>query len=504
MKKYNIILLVSIMILSLGSCETVDFGDMNENPNGPTEFNSAALLTAAQRRFATIGFRNWLANPTLYVQYQAQPVYQDESLYSPTPVEFEPFYVQTLQNLEQIIELANDPDVNTTATFLESGSADNQIAVAKIMKVVIYKRLTDTYGPIPYNEALNASETQTPAYTPQEEIYADFVAELREARNLLNPAQAGAAGDIIYDGDVAAWQRYANSLLLSVAITMSEVSSPPVSPQEVFMEALDNEYGIIDEVTEEAWYQPINVSTLVNPWTAFRGADYNLSEYFQDALQGDNDLYSNDVFDSRLSVYSTEPEAQGLIYGLADYAGVPGSNARISQYITAPLAPLPWFTSAKTWLDRAEAAERGWTGEDPAELLREGIIHSYSSVTTYYGMGPHTSEGGLEPISIMDEAEAFADSRVADAEATGFIQVIGEEKWAALFPQGFKAWTEWRRLDWPNLVPAPDALNDGEIATRYMYPVTEINLNNANYQFGVSLLDPAQDINTANVWWDVD
>lgn len=492
------------MILSLGSCETVDFGDMNDNPNGPTEFDSAALLTAAQRRFVSIGFRNWLANPTLYVQYQAQPVYQDESLYAPSPVEFAPFYVQTLQNLQQIIELANDPEVNTSPNFLANGSIANQIAVAKIMKVIIFKRLTDTYGAIPYFEALNASETQTPAYTSQEEIYADFVSELREARDLLNPSQDGVAGDVIYDGDVEAWQRYANSLLLSVAITMSEAPSPPVSPKEVFMEALNNEYGVIDEVSEEAWYQPINVSTLVNPWTTFRDADYNLSEYFQDALQGDNPLYSNEVFDSRLLIYSSDAAGPGLIYGLASYAGVPGSNVRISEYVTSPLTPFPWFTSANTWLDRAEAAVRGWTNEDPAEMLREGIIHSYASTTEYFGMGPHTGTGDLEPISIVDEAEEFAASRVADAEATGYLQVIGEEKWAALFPQGFKAWTEWRRLDWPNLVPAPDALNNGEIPTRYIYPVTEINLNNANYLSGVSLLIPAQDLNTANVWWDVD
>ena len=499
MKKFNIILL-SLVLLSFGACETVDFGDTNENVNAPSEFDSGALLTAAQRRYSTIGFRNWLANPTLYVQYQAQPVYQDESRYAQTPTDWSSYYVQTLQNLQQILNLSEDPAVIEDPAYTANGSVSNQVGVAKIMKVIIFKRLTDTYGDIPYQDALS-TETQTPEYTSQEQIYADFVTELREARDMLNPAEQGPAGDIIYNGNVSNWQKLANSLLLEVAITMSEVA--PDVAAGIFQEALNNEYGVIETVENEAWFQPVNVSTLVNPWTAFRPADYNLAEYFQDALQGDDvEVYSNDTFDSRLRIYSSLPQADGLPYGLANY-DAPSGFAQISMYLTSPISPFPWYTSAYTYLNRAEAAERGWTNEDAEEMLRAGIVHSYESTTEYFGMGPHTG-AGLEPISIVDEAEAFAASRLEDANETGMLQVIGEEKWAALFPQGFKAWTEWRRTEWPILTPSPDPLNDGEIPTRYLYPLNETNLNEANYDVGVSGLSPAQDINTANVWWDVD
>ena len=160
------------------------------------------------------------------------------------------------------------------------------------------------------------------------------------------------------------------------------------------------------------------------------------------------------------------------------------------------------MTSAYTYLNRAEAAELGWTGEDAAAMLEQGILQSYASTTEYFGNGPQIDDNGLEPISITDEAQAFADARLADAASTGMLQVIGEEKWAALFPQGFLAWNEWRRTGWPNLTPSPDPLNDGAIPTRYLYPVNEINLNNANYQTGVGYLSPASDKNTSKVWWD--
>jgi hypothetical protein len=91
---------------------------------------------------------------------------------------------------------------------------------------------------------------------------------------------------------------------------------------------------------------------------------------------------------------------------------------------------------------------------------------------------------------------------VADAAGGNELEVIGEEKWIALFPQGYDAWAEWRRTDVPALSPAPDAINDGQIARRYNYPSDEPTLNAANYEAGVAGLTPAQDNNSARVWWD--
>lgn len=503
MKKNNIILFLSLILLSFSSCETVDFGDTNENTNGPLDLDTGALLAATQRRYATIGGGNWLMNPHLYMQYQAQPVYQTESRYAENPVNWAAYYSQTLSNLQQIIRISNDPERIEDPAYLSNGSVNNQIGIARIMKVIIYYRLTNAYGDIPYIEALD-DENQSPAYTPQEEIYTDFITELTEARDMMDSAADGPSGDIIYGGNVSMWQRLANTLLLHVSMQMSEANESLAS--STFLSALNDDNGVIETTDQEAWYQPINAETLVNPWTSFRAADYNMAEYFQDALQGDEDDYSSETFDARLTIYSDDPDADGLATGLANYPTDLDLSviAQISPYITSATSPQPWFTGAYTYLQRAEAAERGWTSEDAEEMLRAGIVQSFTSTTEYFGMGPHTGEGGLEQIDITDEADDFADARIADAAETSLMQVIGEEKWASLFPQGFLAWNEWRRLDYPVLTPAADPLNDGEIPTRYLYPQQEINLNNANYQVGVGTLSPAEDRNTSRVWWDVD
>ncbi len=89
-----------------------------------------------------------------------------------------------------------------------------------------------------------------------------------------------------------------------------------------------------------------------------------------------------------------------------------------------------------------------------------------------------------------------------DASTVGNAQVIGEEKWVALYPLGYDAWSEWRRTEVPALTPAADAINSGDIPRRYNYPSDEATLNTTNYNAGVSSLSPATDNNTSKVWWN--
>ena len=499
MKRNNIFLILSILLMSAISCDTVDFGDTNENTNGPQTFDSAALLTATQRRYVTVGGRSFLGNPNLYVQYRSQPSYSDPSRYAEQPVNWEALYVQTLSNLEQIISLSQDEDVIQDPAYTSNGSVNNQMGAARIMKVVIFKKLTDTYGDIPYFDALN-TETQAPTYTPQEEIYADFVVELQEARDMMSESELGPQGDIYFGGDVASWKMFANSLLLSVAIQMSDAA--PSLAQTTFSEALNNSSGVFESPNGGAWYQPINLSSLSNPWTAFRPADYNLSEYLVNALQGDGIDFSSETEDARLSIYANQ-EGEGLPYGLSNYEGI-GSSVKISLYLTSPNSPFPILTSSYTYLNRAEAANLGWTNEDAEEMLESGITTSFAEVTSYWGTGEHTETQGLTPIDITDEADDFAAARLADATEVGLDQVIGEEKWSALFSQGFQSWAEYRRTGFPMLTPSPEPLNNGPIPTRYLYPTSEINLNNSNWSAAVSNLSPAEDRNTSRIWWDVE
>ncbi|MGB8703544.1 MAG: SusD/RagB family nutrient-binding outer membrane lipoprotein [Gillisia sp.] len=495
MKKINYVILSLIIALGVSSCDNTDFGDINDNPNGTMEPNPSGLLAGAIMEYATITGRDYLNRPTLYVQYQSQVTYTTESRYSENQASWYAYYVTILENLQQVISYAENPD-NQGVDLNNQGAPENQIGVAKIMEAVVMKRVTDTYGDVPFSEGFAGLDNLTPAYDKQEDIYKTLISQVKEARDMMDESAAGPTGDILLDGNITKWKKFANSLLLQMSLQLSnQFPDPSGYAATEFNAALTDPNGVLEEVNDEPWFKYQNLASFQNPWTGNRTRDYFLSAEFVDALQGDDTEYnptSNHTFDSRLSVYARSTTKEGVPYGYAGESGA-GKN-QMSIYFWDYknfTSPLPAFTASYTYLMRAEAGAIGWTSEDAQAMLTTGIEKSYATLDYHYGT------------DISGDAEAYATARLADAASVGILQVIGEEKWVALYGQGFDAWAEWRRTGFPNLTPATDFLNSGEIPTRYDYPSEESGLNSSNYATGVSGLTPAEDVNTSHVWWDV-
>ncbi len=85
-------------------------------------------------------------------------------------------------------------------------------------------------------------------------------------------------------------------------------------------------------------------------------------------------------------------------------------------------------------------------------------------------------------------------------DASNFRKSIGDQKWLALYLQGMEAWAEWRRLDFPELLAAPDAAAGRDIPRRKGYPLTEITLNKTHYEEAIQRQGP--DLMSTRVWWD--
>ena len=141
MKKIFIALL-SIVLLSTG-CENIDFGDTNKNVNGPADASTSALLSGAITDFSTTTGRPYRITPNLNVQYLVQMVYNDEMLYADYAGSWSGYYVQELSNLQTVINICSDPENASNPVIAANGALENQLAVAKIFKSVIFKRVTD-------------------------------------------------------------------------------------------------------------------------------------------------------------------------------------------------------------------------------------------------------------------------------------------------------------------------------------------------------------------------
>ena len=470
-KTFSIAVMISAVAIS---CD--DFGDLNVDPNNPSAAKTELLLTNAQRSISSVV---GAVDPILYVQYMSETQYDDAAKYATVQFDFNGWYSGPLQDLEEVIKLNSDE--STAGDMISGGSNANQIAAARIMKVYFYQMIVERWGPAPYSEALKGAENLRPAYDTQEAIYADLLTELSEAIAQFDGG-VGPTGDILFDGDVDSWKAFANALRVRMALRLADAN--PSVARSTFESAAS---GVI---TSDVMYPYLAEASNQNPWYGrFQTrTDYAISDVFVD--------YLKDIQDPRLLKFA-EPapdfdDKDGVVE-FSDIAGMPYdtedpgaiTNAQVSfpsrfiggggPGVGLQDAPLPIVTVAEMHFAMAEAGARGWNlpvGDAP----------------THYALGVKAS---MEQWGVYDAAayDAYMAQAEVAYDAANYKKSIGTQKWVALFPNGYEAWAEWRRLDYPTLTPHSGALNtSGNIPVRHAYPTSEVQLNAENYQAAVSQL----------------
>ncbi len=207
MKKISIQRL-AVLPLALGlfftSCKrySSDFGDTNVNPGvtGSPLYNALLTNVAANLSGYATSTRGGL-----YCQYFSETQYTDVSLYSLPQINFEGNYSGVMNDCQNIIN---------------NGPNDNMKAVARIMKTYIYSFVTDSWGDVPYGQALSGNGT--PVFDKQSDIYTGMINDLAGAVNQLNAGGGAITGDIIYGGNVTKWKKLANSLRIRLALQLSK------------------------------------------------------------------------------------------------------------------------------------------------------------------------------------------------------------------------------------------------------------------------------------------
>jgi hypothetical protein len=487
----NIFLLAGLAIAIAFTGCTKGFEDLNTNPNEPSSVSPGFLLTASQKRImdemndSFWGSRRGMQLP----QYWASNQYSNESRYAfrteVTNASWRDFYAGPLQDLQTIVDLNTDSPDDVSGF----GSNGNQIAVAKLLQAWTYQMMTDAWGPIPMTEALQGGENKTPAYDDQATVYAGILTLIDDAMNAMDDG-AGPQGDQVYGGNMMMWEKFANTLKLRVAMRMSDVA--PDQAKGVGEAALSG--GMIIAANEEnAQFPYINAAPNNHPVNEDYKTrnDFAASNTMVDWLTAMND--------PRLGVYFN-PAANtgtfiGEVYGLSEDSAAVTDFDDVSQRGDAILAgdfPGIFFDAAQTHFLCAEAAERGWAG---TPLDAEGHYNAAVTLSMQWW--------GLTDTDAINAYLGQAD--VAYATAPGdWKQKIGSQKWAALYMQGHEAWAEYRRLDAPTLNPCAEGALDGngDVPSRFYYPLDEQTLNNDSWAAGVALLG-GPDGQDTKLWWDV-
>lgn len=474
MKKL-IIAIVSFTVI-LSSCKK-DLTELNVDPKNPADVPAYSLVTNAQRGLArTISSSNVNLNIfRLIVQYWQETTYLDESRYDlftrniPQNA-WSALYRDVLRDLENAKQLI--PDQVTDADV-----RDNQLAVVEILQVYTYYYLVNTFGNIPYEEALDIDNV-FPKYDDAATIYADLLTRLNAAIAMIDVSAEGlGSADIIYTGNMDAWRTFANSFKLKMGMLLADVN-PTLARTTV----------------EAAVTAGVFTSNGQNAEFDFLSAPPNTNPVWEDLVQsGRKDFVAASTIvntmetlnDPRIPFYFTLDLAGGYSGGDPGRSSSYSTFSKPDERITTPNFPGLLLDYAEVEFYLAEAVERGYTVGGTA------LTHYNNAVTAsilYWG-------------GTAGQATTYlAQPSVNYLTAPGtYKQKIGLQKWIALYNRGWDAWIEWRRLDAPQLTAAFRAIS--AIPVRFTYPVNEQNYNTANYNEAATAIG-GDDV-TTKLWWDI-
>lgn len=467
-------------LLSLSAC-TSQFGEINTNPNDPIDVQPELLLRQVIFDYGEeMSYEGFVAGNLLGQQFTMIDfnLFDRHSLTEPqfggNPW---PVLYTTLRDNEILLNKALD---NPTFVVYEGP--------ARILKAYLAMALTDMFGDVPYSEALQGKQGNvTPVYDSQEEIYtgAGGILENLTLAVAAIDSYSGSIplnGDFLYNGDLASWRRFANSLHIKALMRISDTRDVSADLQ-MLLDGGD----YLSKNSQNAAFDFTNSAPNNFRMANLRTGDFNLfimSETMEEILTDLNDPRQEVWFrptQNDPSLYAgllNGPDASQLSISVADFS----LTGTIFREETGRL-DANFLTSWETLFFLAEAAEKGIITADGQGLYEEAVEQAFA----YWGV--------TLPGDYLTTGNAAYGSSGQDP-----IQQIITQKWLANVTNGYEGWIEFRRTGFPELKTISASLNNDLIPVRLPYPADEQALNVSNYETA-STNTNGNSVN-ARVWWD--
>lgn len=366
-------------------------------------------------------------------------------------------------------------------------------AVANTLKVYIVSILTDSFGDIPFSEAMMAEEgINTPKFDTQEEIYKNFIELLESANTIYTTAEKNMDGnDLLYSNNRNLWRKFNNSLLLRTWLRLSKRTE--YDSYNRIKAILDNptEYPIFESNTDAAFVKITGESPYDYAWG--RRQDYvnfeAMSEFFVNML--------NDLEDPRRPLFmrpatrlvNNKPEPIG-------YKGIPSAHSGDeSQFDFNPSTPNGDLMIYETL--GTEIIEVLMSYAEVEFIKAEVALHfgNLQAAQTAYERGVSAAitqwKDGTVPANYFENPKA---------KFNGTLEQIMNQKYIALFFNDYQQWFEYRRTGYPLLPKTEYMWHDGVMPTRFMYHNDVRRFNPENYKIAAERI--GGDNVLTKVWWE--
>ncbi|HEX5654936.1 MAG TPA: SusD/RagB family nutrient-binding outer membrane lipoprotein, partial [Chitinophagaceae bacterium] len=302
MKLFNKIVAGTAITAALLTSCTKNFEELNTDPNSVSVSNYPAVynLTRAQLEYtgnSDFSYEVWRVN-IIYCGMMMQQL-ANASWYAGDK------YIQNDAWANSYFEVAYRDQVKYIVDLLaitgDNPNYANLHQIARIMKVMIFHRITDIYGETPYTEAGLGYYDRifTPKYDTQKDIYENMLQELDAAAQALDPAKdKPGTGDLIFRGHantISLWKKLAYSMMIRLGMRMTKVDA---NAAKTWVEKgyaggpmssnADNAY-ILHDATGGRNTVNRNSNILAGEWNATGNGEVFLSRTFVNFLKNNND-----------------------------------------------------------------------------------------------------------------------------------------------------------------------------------------------------------------------
>jgi hypothetical protein len=505
MKKINKLFIGAVLLLTTASCKK-GWLDINDNPNNPTTGPVELVFTNALN--ITNGAGNTMTGYEM-AGYWSGHWAQSSTYITSAPLMQYNFtnatwtywttYFDNLADYEYVIK--NNPGGDVAAFK----------GYAKVMKALIYQRLVDLYGDVPYSDAFKGAGNLQPKYDKQEDVYAKLIVLLDEAIADINATGGDViapfdASDIIYKGNNANWIKFANSVKMRILMRQSRMSS-----KAAYITAEVNKViasGGVLVGGDDAKVDPGFISGSVgkiNPYYAAFGFDVQgntaagfdrvkINKVLETALKTPLDFRILGIMRPRGTTDGSQlGHYVGVPFGINDPSLVSanvssiGPNQIIKDDQTRPI----WILSAaEAQLSMAEAKNLfpaisgGFTA---AQYYKNGVTLSF------------LQQGEEVGLTAADADDYLSNAAVDYNVVTDKLGAIARQRWTALanFDE-FEAWAEQRKSGFPTdaSIKSQASLSVPNAPVRLPYPIVEVSSNGSNVPSNINPF-------STRIFWDI-
>ncbi len=520
------LVLTLVLLVVVSSCKK--FGDANIDSNRSSDMDASLLLSNVQLRFSG----DLEVNEKLSTCLTMPMVQHIGGIWSNR---YGQFYIYYRLYLSSLWDYTYRNDVINIVDAVRKTSNDplktNLNAICRIMKVYEFARLTDVYGDIPYREAGKAYSEGIvrPAFDRQQDIYNDFFKELTEASAQLDASKDVVKGDLFYNGNIAAWKKFANSLRLRYAMRLVKIDPDKARTEAlaaynagVFASNADiclmnhqdvqNIYDVdmrgngISSSFTQSEVVPRVTSTFINQLNSTNDPRLpHVVRYYIDIINrpfdrldisdqlrpiiGYNGVKPTEyVWDGWMNQIDIQVPGQGTVTAVNN-----DQKAQLANFLIRRNAPFFHMTYAEVEFLLAEATVR-WglnTGGTTAQHYAKGMEAACRQLSLYPG-GPSISTAD---INTFTQGNLLIPGRE--------IELINTQLWVALLLNGPEAYANWRRTGYPALTPSiTQESTTTAIPRRFEYPILELEQNAKNVAVAITNLGAGGNSWTNRVWWD--